>query len=251
MAVERERRHQKHRQKVMAKHKGICHLCEGPYADTIDHVVPVALGGSDHPDNLRPAHTSCNSSKGARSYPKWAEENANMWIPTHEPVSLKERRAKAKAERKADVQRREEALQRQLERAIYAANTANGDFERLLNQVRGDAELRKIEDLQVEMIRIVGWRRGFEKPHTPKGTEIMATGRLAAVTEGRLRVLAHAVFEKYPDAISSYNNITIAVGISGLCAVCKCAVLFRSATQWRHECQPRWRKRKGIHFAPY
>ena len=107
MAVDRERRHQKHRQMIMAKYEGICHICEKPYADAIDHVVPVAKGGSDHPDNLRPAHTTCNSKKGARSYPEWAEENPNMWIPGHEPEVIREmRRRQAEAERQREAERR-------------------------------------------------------------------------------------------------------------------------------------------------
>jgi 5-methylcytosine-specific restriction endonuclease McrA len=54
-----------------------CHIC-GELIDvslgptdrmslTIDHVVPVALGGTDDVDNLRPAHRVCNSIKGART----------------------------------------------------------------------------------------------------------------------------------------------------------------------------------------
>ena len=113
MAVDRERRHQKHRQMIMAKYKGICHICSEPYADAIDHVVPVAKGGSDHPDNLRPAHTGCNSRKGARSYPKWAEKNPNMWEPGHLPKKLREQREAEQLEkRKAREQaaREREAL---------------------------------------------------------------------------------------------------------------------------------------------
>lgn len=42
-----------------------CNLCGRPGADTVDHVVPLALGGADHPGNWQPAHRSCNSSAGA------------------------------------------------------------------------------------------------------------------------------------------------------------------------------------------
>jgi len=44
---------------------GCCYMC-GAAADTIDHVKPLAAGGSNWPSNLRPACRSCNSSKGAR-----------------------------------------------------------------------------------------------------------------------------------------------------------------------------------------
>jgi 5-methylcytosine-specific restriction endonuclease McrA len=37
----------------------------GRYADTIDHIIPVALGGDHSLQNLRPACGSCNSSTGA------------------------------------------------------------------------------------------------------------------------------------------------------------------------------------------
>lgn len=47
-----------------------CHLCGKPILTSrdlsIDHVLPRARGGSDSLENLRPAHVSCNSSKGAR-----------------------------------------------------------------------------------------------------------------------------------------------------------------------------------------
>lgn len=54
-----------------------CHLCGGPLdsdlagtshrlAPTIDHVIPLALGGADTPENVRAAHRFCNSLKGAR-----------------------------------------------------------------------------------------------------------------------------------------------------------------------------------------
>lgn len=53
----------------------VCHLCGHPGADAVDHVIPLARGGSDTPDNKRPAHHNvhcptcghrCNREKGAR-----------------------------------------------------------------------------------------------------------------------------------------------------------------------------------------
>lgn len=48
-----------------------CHLCGERIglADEIDvdHVVPVAAGGSDHISNLALAHSGCNRSKGAKA----------------------------------------------------------------------------------------------------------------------------------------------------------------------------------------
>jgi len=42
-----------------------CHRCGRP-AESVDHIIPVALGGTDELDNLRPACVSCNSRDGAR-----------------------------------------------------------------------------------------------------------------------------------------------------------------------------------------
>lgn len=35
---------------------------------TVDHIKPVSLGGTDCPDNLRPAHAECNNLRG-NTYP--------------------------------------------------------------------------------------------------------------------------------------------------------------------------------------
>jgi 5-methylcytosine-specific restriction endonuclease McrA len=42
----------------------VCWRCGG-YANSVDHIVPVALGGTHHLTNLRPACGHCNSSTGA------------------------------------------------------------------------------------------------------------------------------------------------------------------------------------------
>jgi hypothetical protein len=42
----------------------VCYRCGG-YANSVDHVVPVALGGTHALSNLRPACSRCNSSTGA------------------------------------------------------------------------------------------------------------------------------------------------------------------------------------------
>jgi len=44
---------------------GRCWMCGAP-ATEIDHVIPLARGGSNWPANLRPACRSCNARKGAR-----------------------------------------------------------------------------------------------------------------------------------------------------------------------------------------
>lgn len=47
-----------------------CYMCGSP-ANVIEHVIPLARGGTNWPANLRPACTACNASKGvsiAESY---------------------------------------------------------------------------------------------------------------------------------------------------------------------------------------
>ena len=44
---------------------GLCYLC-GRSATAMDHVIPLAQGGSNWPANLRPICKSCNSTKSAR-----------------------------------------------------------------------------------------------------------------------------------------------------------------------------------------
>ena len=43
-----------------------CWICHRPGATTIDHLVPLQLGGTNDPTNLAPAHVGCNSARGTR-----------------------------------------------------------------------------------------------------------------------------------------------------------------------------------------
>lgn len=56
---------------TLAEYGTVCHLCRRPGADTADHLIPRASGGTDALDNLRPAHKSCNSARGDRSLAEW------------------------------------------------------------------------------------------------------------------------------------------------------------------------------------
>lgn len=49
---------------TLARDRGRCHYC-GAQATTVDHVYPVAAGGSSHPENLVAACATCNGRKGA------------------------------------------------------------------------------------------------------------------------------------------------------------------------------------------
>jgi 5-methylcytosine-specific restriction endonuclease McrA len=56
------------RRMVLVRDGRVCQMrqpgCTG-VATTVDHVVPLALGGTDHPSNLRAACAACNTRSGA------------------------------------------------------------------------------------------------------------------------------------------------------------------------------------------
>lgn len=51
------------RRKVLKKHRTICHICGNPGGTEVDHVVPLAEGGADEEENMRPVHTDCHAVK--------------------------------------------------------------------------------------------------------------------------------------------------------------------------------------------
>jgi len=56
------------RAEIIERDGHVCHICGGevePGDIHLDHVLPLALGGTHHPDNLRVAHSRCNLSKRA------------------------------------------------------------------------------------------------------------------------------------------------------------------------------------------
>lgn len=55
--------YQKKRAAILQRDGYVCWLCGQPGADTVDHVIPRARGGTDDDDNLRAAHLSCNSGR--------------------------------------------------------------------------------------------------------------------------------------------------------------------------------------------
>lgn len=54
------------RTRILRRHRGICHVCSLPFADQVDHVIPLAEGGADTDDNCRPIHAEpCHRVKTA------------------------------------------------------------------------------------------------------------------------------------------------------------------------------------------
>jgi 5-methylcytosine-specific restriction endonuclease McrA len=69
--VKRKSRSKKNRSDTLWAGEGVCHICGEPLnrmRDEIedDHVIPLALGGEDHPRNIRPAHRACHLEKTRR-----------------------------------------------------------------------------------------------------------------------------------------------------------------------------------------
>jgi len=54
------------RRRILSRDRGICWLCGGEGADSVDHIVPRVMGGTHVDSNLRAAHFGCNSRRGAR-----------------------------------------------------------------------------------------------------------------------------------------------------------------------------------------
>jgi len=51
---------------ILKMHDNLCVYC-GDEAYTVDHVIPIELGGTDHPENLVAACLRCNSALGAKT----------------------------------------------------------------------------------------------------------------------------------------------------------------------------------------
>ena len=71
---------------VLERYGRTCYLCTRPIlygtdsvhplALTLDHLLPVSMGGRDVVDNLRPAHRACNEDKGERAPTWWERQQA-------------------------------------------------------------------------------------------------------------------------------------------------------------------------------
>lgn len=65
---------------ILATHPPVCAWCGGaidltlsgndPLGPSVDHILPRAQGGTDHPNNLQPMHRRCNTTRGNQPLPK-------------------------------------------------------------------------------------------------------------------------------------------------------------------------------------
>ena len=83
------------RQAIFERDSWTCQICgdltnpeepNGANGQTIDHIIPRSLGGSDNEDNLRTTHRRCNSLKGSGLDDKlepWEQTNkrGNVYLP--------------------------------------------------------------------------------------------------------------------------------------------------------------------------
>ena len=58
---------EEHRRYILWRDEGKCRMCNSTDDLTIDHIMPIVLGGTNELTNLQVLCRSCNSSKGARS----------------------------------------------------------------------------------------------------------------------------------------------------------------------------------------
>jgi hypothetical protein len=98
----RDQDHLRHREFVLRRDAGVCHLCGEPGAWTVDHFIPWKYGGTNHVDNLRAAHGNCNSSKGAALPDGWEKSPEHLWEPGFGPRHVEDlRRERQAREREA------------------------------------------------------------------------------------------------------------------------------------------------------
>lgn len=64
------------RVKVFEEAGGRCHICGQKIFGKgweVEHVIPLALGGADNEDNMRPAHEDCHKGKTRTDNASWSK----------------------------------------------------------------------------------------------------------------------------------------------------------------------------------
>lgn len=63
---------------ILERDNHVCSYC-GAHATQCDHIVPLARGGTNDPDNLTAACSRCNASKAARLLTEWRGPPKGGW----------------------------------------------------------------------------------------------------------------------------------------------------------------------------
>lgn len=79
------RARQERNRRILAA-SNVCHICGQPGADAVDHVIPIARGGDEKPNNLRPAHHDvppfCNRIKSDKDYAPIIRRSSSLRRPS-------------------------------------------------------------------------------------------------------------------------------------------------------------------------
>jgi len=90
---------QRENRKTLRATAGVCHICGRLGADVIDHIIPLAEGGTDTPANKAPAHsTPCHAAKTAQEARRGRMRAARLRVrpPDPHPGLLTRRKPKRK-----------------------------------------------------------------------------------------------------------------------------------------------------------
>lgn len=65
------RYHKTRRRRLLSQNGGRCFFCDSPNAQTLDHLIPKAKGGTEHDSNLVGCCARDNASKGCEDALQW------------------------------------------------------------------------------------------------------------------------------------------------------------------------------------